>query len=217
MPSRQAALFDLDGTLLDTLDDIADSMNAVLETRGYPPHTLDAYRVFIGEGIETLVFRAFPAEARDPSRIADGVSELRREYENRWDHLTRPYPGVLELLETLGRRNVPAAILSNKPHDFTLKSAKRFFPGYPFVAVRGIAKGTPAKPDPAAALEIARTLRCDPAHILYLGDTKTDMETALRAGMYPVGALWGFRDAGELESFGAKRLAASPLEVLSEF
>ena len=217
MPFR-AVLFDLVGTLLDTLEDLADSMNAVLCRMGFPVHPVESYRYFVGDGQEFLVRRALPEEKRgDEGTVRACVAEMREEYGRRWAAKTRPYEGIPELLETLAARSVKTAVLSNKPDDFTKIVVARFLPRWTFGAVRGLLPGGPRKPDPAGALAIAAELGLPPSDFVYLGDTATDIMTAVAAGMYPVGALWGFRTAGELFSAGAERLAARPEELLALF
>ncbi len=211
----RAVIFDLDGTLLDSLEDLADSMNAVLLRSGLPTHPLDAYRYFVGEGIELLVQRAVPETERVPGRLAGYVEAMRSEYDLRSAVKTRPYPGVPDLLDALEARRVPAAILSNKPHDATVEVVARLLGRWSFRAVLGARPSVPKKPDPAGALEIAAGLGLPPGEILYLGDTATDMRTARAASMTAVGALWGFRTADELREAGAAFLAADPADLLA--
>ena len=212
---HHAVLFDLDGTLLDTLEDLADATNAALASLGHPAHPLDAYRYFVGDGVETLMRRALPAgAAADPPQLKHAVDLQRREYAARWTAKTRPYPGVNELLANLERHGIPMAILSNKPDPAVAEVVRHFFPAVRFEITRGARPGVPVKPDPGAALQVAAEMRIEPAAFLYLGDTNTDMRTALAAGMLAVGALWGFRTAHELEESGAARLVAEPREVL---
>jgi phosphoglycolate phosphatase len=211
MPHR-AIVFDLDGTLLDTLEDLADSMNAVLAAAGYPTHPVAAYRHFVGDGVATLVRRALPAGAK--GRDA-GVAAMLQEYDRRWRAKTKPYPGVEILLDGLTARGLPFAILSNKPEDFTRLTTHALLGRWRFAAVWGVGPDVPPKPDPAGALALAAALRVPPAEILYVGDTNTDMETAVAAGMEPVGALWGFRDAAELAASGARVLVERPEDVLA--
>jgi len=215
--SLHAVLFDLDGTLLDTLDDLADSMNAVLAAAGHPVHPTDAYRRFVGDGVVNLARRALPPDHRDDAAVRRAVEAMRAEYKNRWDTRTRLYDGIPELLDELARRNIPAAVLSNKPHDFTLLCVRKLLARWSFAVVQGVTDDCPPKPDPAAALRVAELLNVTPAEVLYLGDTNTDMATAVAAGMVPVGALWGFRDADELTAAGAALLVTHPREVLELF
>ncbi len=212
-----AALFDLDGTLLDTLQDLADSMNAVLLRRGYPTHPAEAYKDFIGHGFAVLVERALPPAARTAALIAEGVAEAKREYDGRWKRNTRPYEGVPELLDELAKRGVRLTILSNKPHEFTRTMVSHFLGAWPFEVVLGGRPGHPAKPDPAAAWEVSGALGMPPGEILYVGDSGTDMRTARNAGMPPVGVLWGFRGRAELLAEGATALVARPAELLAWF
>ncbi|MGO8751043.1 MAG: HAD family hydrolase [Thermoguttaceae bacterium] len=212
--SRHAVIFDLDGTLLDTLEDLADSANAALRELGFAGHPLESYKIFIGDGIENLIRRALPQERLDPATLAHCHELVRSEYSRRWSDKTGPYPGVPELLDALAARGVPMGVLSNKPHEFTSLCVTRLLPGWHFDAVQGATPALPRKPDPAGALAVAAELRTDPAEILYLGDTDTDMRTAVAAKMFPVGALWGFRTAEELTANGARALAKTPIDVL---
>ena len=212
--AARAVIFDLDGTLLDSLEDLADSMNAVLLRSGLPTHPLDAYRYFVGEGIEMLVQRAVPEAERAPARLAAHVAAMRSEYDLRSAAKTRPYPGVPELLDALEARGMPAAILSNKPHDATVEIVAQLLGKWRFRAVLGARPSVPKKPDPAGALEIAAGLGVPPGEILYLGDTATDMRTARAALMRAVGALWGFRTEDELREAGAEFLARDPGDLL---
>lgn len=209
----QAVLFDLDGTLLDSLEDIADSVNAVLGRRGLPGRPVGDYRRLVGEGVPALVRRAFP-EAVAQAGLEALVREVREEYSRRQDEKTRPYPGVAELLDALAARRLPMAVLSNKPDPFTRRVVAARLERWTFAAVRGALPEKPLKPDPSSALELSRDLGVAPASILYLGDTAVDMRTAVSAGMFPAGALWGFRDAEELKAGGAKALVERPQDLL---
>jgi phosphoglycolate phosphatase len=215
--SYRAAIFDMDGTLLDTLDDLADCMNRVLEREGFPPHPAEAYRYFVGDGVENLVRRSLPKEARSGERVERLKEGMRSEYADHWADKTHPYPGIPELLTALGERRVPMAILSNKPDAFTRRIAAHYFPEGLFVRVIGARDGSPRKPDPGAALEIAAALELPPERILYLGDTNTDMQTGRGAGMFTVGVLWGFRLREELLEHGAQALVEKPAEILRYF
>lgn len=212
----KAVIFDLDGTLLDTIEDLTESMNRALSIMGYPGRTIEECKQLVGDGIDVFVQRALPAEARNDSEIANRLKKLMKsEYQRRGELSTRPYDGIAELLDALTRGHIGLAILSNKPHDSTLRVTKKFFTKWAFQAILGARDNVPIKPDPAAALEIAHLLNFPPAEILYLGDTNTDMWTANAAGMYAVGALWGFRTAEELIGSGAKILIVKPQELLA--
>ena len=209
-----AILFDLDGTLLNTLIDLADAMNASLSHFGYPPHPVDAYKYFIGDAVETEAKRALPESARDPQTIKK-VAELSEQiYDKSWHKNTRPYPSIPELLSKLSKRGLRLTILSNKPDHFTKIMVEKLLPGRHFEIVKGALPDVPVKPDPTSALKIAKQLKIPPEQFLYLGDTNTDMKTAVAANMSPVGCLWGYRTADELLQSGAKILIKTPSEVL---
>lgn len=210
----QAVLFDLDGTLLDTLADLGHAMNRVLAARGFPTHSLDAYRYFVGEGARVLVTRTLPENRRDEPTIAACLAAFQADYDQNWQVETKPYPGVAGMLDALTARGLKLAVLSNKPHDFTVRCVRKLLPRWNFDPVFGLRETVPRKPDPAGAVEIAARLDIPPANFLYLGDTATDMQTARAAGMFPVGALWGFRSAEELVESGARVVVGEPGEVV---
>jgi len=212
----KAVLFDLDGTLLDTLHDIADSMNAVLERNGFKPHPAELYKKFIGGGVGDLARRTLPGGV-DDGTAADISMQMRKEYAHRWGVKTRLYPGIEPMLDGLVERNVAMSILSNKPDDFTRIMGGHFLGAWPFRIIMGASDKFPKKPDPSAAFFIARQMGIDPGEFLYLGDSDVDMKTATAAGMFPAGALWGFRDARELLDHGAGRLLRKPEDLLDLF
>jgi phosphoglycolate phosphatase len=213
--AREAVVFDLDGTLLDTLADLGNSMNAVLAGAGFPEHRLEAYRYFVGEGMEMLVRRALPAAVRDDeAAVARSLQAMRDEYGGRWAEATRPYDGIPALLTELTSRRVPLAVLSNKPDDFTRSTVETLLADWSFAQVRGMRPDTPAKPDPTGALAVAEALNVAPHDVLYVGDTATDMKTACAAGMFALGVTWGFRDREELEANGAAQVIDAPAEAL---
>ena len=210
-----AILFDLDGTLLDTLQDLGDAMNRALQAHGFPPHPREAFRFLVGEGVHRLVEMALPADHRDPDTIATVMAEYRRDYAEHWNVATRPYDGIPELLKALRRRKVPSGVLSNKPHPMTVRCVEGYFPGYPFGCVLGQRESVARKPDPEGALEAAGLLGVIPSRVLFVGDTSVDMQTARAAGMFALGATWGFRPADELLEYGAQGLADHPSDILS--
>lgn len=213
MPYK-AILFDLDGTLLDTIEDLADSMNAALARLGAPQYPVPAYKHFVGDGVIELCRRTLPDDRRDEASLKQAAQMMRAEYTHRWAAKTRPYDGIPELLDALSARGLTTTVLSNKPTDFTRLCVQEFLSKWTFAAVQGLDEAVKKKPDPSGALAIARQLGIAPADFLYLGDTDTDMKTAVAAGMFPVGALWGFREADELTANGAKVLVAKPADVL---
>lgn len=213
----KAVLFDLDGTLLNSIDDIADSMNAALAGFGFPGHGSSEYKFFVGDGMEILARRALPAEARNEKTIEAVVSAMREEYGKRWNNRTACYAGISELLDGITARGLPMAILSNKTDSLTQIIVRNYLAAWEFVTVVGARINMPKKPDPTGALHIAETLGIRPEEFLYLGDTATDMKTANSAGMYAVGATWGFRSAEELKKNGAAVLIDTPVEMLRLF
>ena len=208
----RAVLFDLDGTLTNTLDDIADAMNRALRLHDLPQWPVEAYRYLVGDGAKKLAERA----VRERQELAGSV---RREYQAYYEKHTRvktqPYAGVPEMLRALQDRGVPLAVFSNKPDADTKGVVSHFFPEIDFTAVRGQVEGVPVKPDPAGALIVAEQLGVAPGDVLYLGDTSTDMCCARNAGMHPVGALWGFRTEEELRSSGAEHIIAAPMDLVT--
>ena len=208
-------IFDLDGTLLDSLADIASSMNTVLAHDGLPVHDPAAYRYFVGDGMRTLVSRCLPEGRRDTVTVDHYYTLVRQEYRRQWMNRTRPYPGIMELLDELKRRPLDLAVLSNKPHDFTVDTIAHYFPENMFRIAWGARPGKPKKPDPYSALEMAGLLNSAPDECLYLGDTSIDMKTARAAGMYGVGVSWGFRPVDELIENGARRIIEQPSELLT--
>lgn len=207
----RAVIFDLDGTLADSLADIGGAMNEALAARGLKAHPLEAYKGFVGEGVEQLALRAAPAVTDQEALVA----EYRARYAQRIDQSTAPYPGVPEVLNALFARGMKVGVLSNKRDDFTVELVKRQFSQWKFHDVRGERKGVPRKPHPQAALEIAQVLGVAPGETAFVGDTAIDMKTAVAAGMKAVGVLWGFRDRVELLGAGAQVLASNGEELLA--
>ncbi|MGE5607032.1 MAG: HAD family hydrolase [Bacteroidota bacterium] len=213
----QAVIFDLDGTLLDTLEDLADSVNLVLQHNNLPGHELHKYKYFIGDGLTNLVRRVLPVElAGDDATVTRYLKAVSEEYNKRWSNKTRPYTGIPELLRALKDRGVRTAVFTNKPDPVAQEVIRHFFPDFRFEIVRGATPSQPIKPHPAGALAIATEMNLPPNQFLYLGDTGTDMKTANAAGMYPVGVLWGFRTGEELIQNGAKILLEKPEQLLDK-
>jgi phosphoglycolate phosphatase len=212
--SFKAILFDLDGTLLDTLEDLADSMNRVLSARGFRQHGLETYRYFVGDGSAMLITRALPEDQRYEEIIRDCLDAFLKDYRRNWKIKTKPYRGIPGLLDAVTARGIRMAVLSNKPHDFTKMCVSELLFNWQFEAVLGQRENVPRKPDPAGALEIAERLNLVPSEFLYLGDSAVDMKTAVAASMFAVGVTWGFRTADELQQNGCKVLVDQPLEVL---
>ena len=210
----RAVIFDLDGTLLDTLEDLADSMNRVLQDEGFPTHPTEAFRYFVGDGAAALVSRALPPKRRNDQLIAECLEAFRREYNRNWKTKTRPYNGVSELLDALTAKRIEMAVLTNKAQPVAERCIREYFFGWEFAAILGQRDGMPLKPDPAGPREIVRYVGIPAREFLYLGDSDVDMKTAINAGMLPVGALWGFRSEKELRDSGAAEVIDRPMELL---
>jgi phosphoglycolate phosphatase len=208
----RGVIFDLDGTLVDSLRDIADAMDHVLGELGLPRHTHEQYARFVGEGARILVRRAL-GERLDLEEEA--LAALRARYSSRSLVHTRPYPGIEALLDELAHRSVPTAVLSNKPHAATVQVVGTLFPRHPFALVLGDRAGHPRKPSPESAFEIARAFGLAPGEVLFVGDTAIDVGTARAAGMIAVGVEWGMRPRAELERAGAARVITAPGELLT--
>lgn len=210
----KAILFDLDGTLLDTLDDLTDAVNGVMNTYGYPTHNREAVRSFVGSGLRSLMERALPEAERTPESIDRCFAGMMTVYRQNFKDKTVPYAGITELLDRLVDLQVPMAVFSNKAHELTaeLVAAKL---AYPFAGVRGMTTEALKKPNPQVALELAAELGAEPEACLYVGDSDTDMKTANNAGMFALGVSWGFRDRDNLLAAGARQLIDEPQELLA--
>jgi len=210
---KRTIIFDLDGTLLDSLEDIAVTMNKVLESLNLPIHKLEDYQYFVGHGIDILVENAlgnsYSQEIKD-----EVVKRFKLKYDEKMHEKTAPYDGIYDLLDELKKLNCNLAVLSNKPHKFTLSYVNHFFKDYGFKEIHGQKENVPKKPDPQAAINIAKSLNTPCEEIYFVGDTKVDMQTAKSAKMIAIGVLWGFRDEQELKESGADFIVSFPLEIV---
>ena len=215
IPLFKAVVFDLDGTLIDTIHDLADSVNEVLKSRNLPQHSIESYKVRVGDGIKLLLERSLPEESLpDENYLKQIVNDFNDSYNQNWKNHTKPYSGILPLLHALQEFGIQKAILSNKPQHFTDLCAEHFFPDIQFSVVFGAKDDFPKKPDPVSALHIASKMNILPSEVIYVGDTSIDMNTAINAGMYPVGVSWGFRSKEELFGAGAKIILTYPEELM---
>ncbi len=208
----QAVLFDLDGTLLDTLEDLRDGVNVVLARRGYPQHTLEEIRDYVGNGAGVLIRRALP-EGTEETEIREVLAEYKDWYRVHYCTKTHPYPGVAELLDTLAAAGVKMAVVSNKPDAVTKELAKKFFPGLPAFGQRD---DVPRKPEPQMVWKALETLGVGREQACYVGDSEVDVATAKNAGLPAVLVSWGFRTEEQLRAAGAETITATAAELLMQ-
>jgi phosphoglycolate phosphatase len=214
--SDRAVLFDLDGTLIDSLEDLGQAVNRALADLGYPGHGLERYRECIGEGARRLVERALPGAVRgDRALVERALERYQAHYAEGWREHTKVYPGMERLLSLLEERGVKCGVISNKPHRFTEWCVEHFFPGHRFEVVLGQRNEVPRKPDPAAAREALERLGVTREQAAYVGDSGVDMQFAKAAGMRAVGVAWGFRSREELRESGADVVVESAGELES--
>ncbi len=211
----KAVIFDLDGTLVNSLQDLADSVNTVLTGYGYPVHPLEAYRIMVGNGIQKLIERALPAQSLET--IAEkALEKFKKIYAIHQLDKTVPYEGMADLLGQLKQKHIPLAVCTNKHDEAAKEIIGTLFAEHTFTEIIGDLPGLPRKPDPKKVLMIAQNLSIKPAEIVYIGDSSVDMQTAVRAGMLPVGVLWGFRSKKELLENGAELLLIRPADLLDK-
>lgn len=209
---KKTVIFDLDGTLLDSIEDIASSMNKVLESLQLPTHKIEDYKHFVGGGVDILVENALSNQSKEIKY--EVIKRFKIEYDGKLHSKTLPYDRIYELLDELKKLDINLAVLSNKPHEFTVSYVNHFFKNYNFKEIHGQKKDVPKKPDPKAALDIVKCLDSSCENTYFIGDTKIDMQTAKSANMTAIGVLWGFRDEKELRDFGADFIVSNPLEIL---
>lgn len=210
-------IFDLDGTLLNTLEDLADSANHVLSAHHFPTHPVDAYRYFVGNGMPTLIRRILPAEYRDTEVYQICFNEFLEYYTLHMHDKTTVYEGLSEVLETLQQQHVKLAVATNKVHSALAPLMANFFPTIKWDALFGQREGIPVKPDPQIVYDILAATGCTKEETLYFGDTAVDMDTAHAAGLKAVGVLWGYRPRTELEEAKAEIIIEKPEEILLSF
>ena len=213
----KAAVFDLDGTLVNSLDDLADSANATLRAHSFPMHEVEAYRYFVGDGTRKLMERILPQEhAADTTFVEQFMSKYKDRYARNLLQKTKPYDGIMEMLEELRRRGIPMAVCTNKHQSAAEMIVKTLFPHRIFQEIIGDQEGLPRKPDPQKVLRIMRNFGVTGEQTAYFGDTDVDMDTARNAGAFAVGVLWGFRPEEELVAHGAYILLSHPMELFEK-
>jgi len=213
MRTLKAFIFDLDGTLIDSLADIAESINRMLDARGYPRCEQEVFKQMVGDGMEKLVGRALPKHARSEELIKACVEEYRAHYDTLWQAQTRPYDGIVAMLAELKGRGMKLGVISNKAHRFTVPMTEHFFGTGVFDHILGQRAEVPRKPDAAGAHEMAAFLGLQTNEMAYVGDSGIDMEFAKNSGMQAIGVRWGFRSEAELLECGADVLISHPAEL----
>lgn len=209
----RSVIFDMDGTLLDTLDMISQCNNEVFKKHGYPQKTYEEYRTFVGDGMRNLMKRALP-QGTDDATVTKLIAEVLDQYNRKGVSSIPPYDGIIELLDELVARGIKISILTNKEHEYALLHAKAIFGKYHFEAVIGDRPGKPLKPDPAGVFEIVEITGVPLGETIFAGDMKADILTGKNAGVFTIGCLWGFGDRKDLEANCADYLAEHPLEIL---
>lgn len=215
MEDIKLVIFDLDGTLLNTLEDLCFCGNHILEKHGYPTHPLDAYRYFVGNGIMKLVERALPDDVKDPGLVTQIYEEFMEFYQVHKMDKTAPYEGITQLLSSLVQAGIKVAVASNKAHEAMDELMHHYFPGIAFSAILGKRANVPPKPAPDIIFDILQMAQVPAENTLYAGDTEVDMTTARNAGLKKVGVLWGFRPESELVAAGADFIVQSPMDIFA--
>jgi len=213
----RGVIFDLDGTLVDTIEDIAVSMNRALKLRGFPEIPAEAYKEKVGSGVRNIAFLSLPADARDEETVIQVAADSARFYAEIPMAFSRPYPGIPELISELGRKKIKMAVLSNKPDPVTQKVMAGLFPPGAFICVQGEISGKPRKPDPSSVWEMLVGMDLAPSDVIFAGDSDTDMKTAISAGCFPLGVSWGYRSRETILEAGARRIIEAPEELLDFF
>lgn len=211
---KKLVIFDLDGTLLDTIADLAESANYALKQLGYPTHDVETIRTFVGNGINKLLERALPSHEQTEENVIRMRSHFVPYYDVHNADLSNPYPGIVSLLEDLQAKGIQIAVASNKYQEATVKLVKQYFPGIDFIEILGQREGINVKPDPTIVFDILQKADVSKEDILYVGDSGVDMQTAINAGVDAVGVTWGFRPRAELESFQPMGLIDKAEELL---
>lgn len=211
----KGVIFDLDGTLINTLADLAGSVNEALEKMGYPVWKTEDYRLKVGRGFRNLMENSVPETVREDDVVIDQMLQyFVAAYDRKYMEKSRPYEGIEAMLSELVKGGVQIAVNSNKRTDYTEKLIAKLFPETPFVGVFGERKGVPKKPDPASALELCSMMGLKPEQVLYVGDSSTDIKTGKNAGMDTIGVVWGFRGYEELYENGASYIVQTAEDIL---
>lgn len=210
----KGVIFDLDGTLIDTITDIGNSTNLALQDLGYPTHDLDAYKIMVGNGFRKLIERALPQGA-DEKTIDKGYERFVYHYDKHYMEMTKPYAGIHDLLRDLMAHDIKIAVNSNKRDDYTKALMQTLFSDIDFIEVLGQKEGIDPKPAPDGAIMIMKKMELTKDDVIFVGDTKVDITTGKNANLATIGCLWGFRDEAELKAAGADHIVKEPREIAS--
>jgi len=213
MTKYSGVIFDLDGTLVYTIEDIGDSMNEVLKIYNLDTFSYEEYKQKIGRGLRRLVINSFPEDTIE-STIDEALETLYKVYAKKYLNKSKPYDGIRDLLCILNKKGLKLAVNSNKKDEYTKNIINKFFDNIPFTNIYGEREGIPNKPNPTSTLEIAKNMNLEPSEILFIGDSEVDILTATNANMDSVGVLWGFRDYDVLKKSGAKYMVSDWKEIL---
>ncbi len=212
---KKLVIFDLDGTLLNTIEDLGQAANHALQQNGYPTHSIASYPFFVGNGVKKLMERVLPENSRNATTVDLLLKDFKTYYDEHLTDYSKPYPGISELLDDLRGKGVKLAVASNK-YDAAVKRLIEYaFPEIDFVAVEGQKEGVNVKPDPSIVFSVLAKAHVEKADTLYVGDSGVDMETARRACVDSAGVSWGFRPVKELNEYHADTVVNSPAEILS--
>lgn len=209
----KGVIFDLDGTLVNSLEDIANAMNSVLQGLNYPTHSYDVYQYFVGSGLRNLVSKSLPATHNTESQINHCYNLMIEIYRENCTIQTKPYTGIIQLLDALVSQNMKLGVFSNKSDALTKKVVATLFPDY-FSSVVGLSTESLKKPNPFEAIEISKSWGFSPDEIIFIGDSDIDMQTATNASMHAVGVVWGYRPEEQLIAEGAKFILQHPLDLI---
>ncbi|WP_321307303.1 HAD family hydrolase [Marinifilum fragile] len=213
----KGVIFDLDGTLANSIEDIADSMNQVLEENNFPTHNYATYKTFVGRGIRSLVEKSLPLENRDLKELDKNFDRMMKVYDENCIVKTCLYPGIADLLDALSEKGIKISVFSNKANELTQKVVKVLLANWKLEYVLGAGGDIPRKPDPKGAILISERMGIEPSELMYIGDSGVDMATAQNSGMHAVGVLWGFREMEELLTNGAQTILEKPIDLMTSF
>ena len=212
---KKLAIFDLDGTLLNTIKDLGEAANYALDRNGFHTHSIASYPFFVGNGVKRLIERVLPEDARNKPAVVEAMlKDFKEHYNENNTKLTKPYEGIPELLQELQQQGVMLAVSSNKYQQATDKIINHYFADIEWVAIEGQKEGIPVKPDPSIVFKILSEAKITKQDTIYIGDSGIDMETARRACIDSIGVTWGFRPVKELKEYHANVIVNKPQDIM---